>query len=196
MIESSEAYERNAQEFLNRRDKSLIGSQVVAQWGATLAERSSVIELACGGGYPITRALSKTDLRLWAIDSSPSLVQVFRSRFPHIPVQCSTVQDCDYFHRTYDAALAIGLVFLLSESDQIKLFSTVSGILNPRGRFLFTAPTETGAWKDMNTGIECVSLGKERYTELLAGAEFRINSTFYDKGKNNYYDVQRCGSLR
>ena len=81
MAESAEAYETHALEFLCGRDKSTIGSQVVDQWSGTLRESATVIELACGGGYPITRVLNNSGLRLWAVDSSPALVKVFQSRF-------------------------------------------------------------------------------------------------------------------
>src|SRR4051812_16545867 len=106
-MDSVEPYEVHAAEFLRRRDKSLVGSRVVEQWSCTLPAGATVIELACGGGEPITRVLSQAGLRLWAIDSSPTLVAAFRARFPAIPVQCARVQDTDFFGRMYDAAVAI-----------------------------------------------------------------------------------------
>jgi cyclopropane fatty-acyl-phospholipid synthase-like methyltransferase len=102
------------------------------------------------------------------------------------------VQESDFFDRTYDGAIAIGLIFLLSESDQSTLISRVSKILVPGGRFLFTAPIEKGDWIDMNTGLECRSLGQASYEEYLRKAGFRVVATFTDKGANNYYDVERA----
>ena len=43
------------------------------------------------------------------------------------------------------ARLAIGLVFLLSPAAQRELFCKVALALEPRGRFLFTAPVQAGA---------------------------------------------------
>jgi SAM-dependent methyltransferase len=192
-MDSAEAYEISAHEFLRGRDPSPIGTQVVDQWTRTLRRGATVIELACGGGYPISRVLDAAGLQLWAIDSSPTLVAEFRSRFPNIPVQCAKVQESDFFGRKYDGAIAIGLLFLLSESDQIALISRVAEILVPRGRFLFMAPIQIGIWKDLNTGLECLSLGQERYGELLRNAGFRIVVTYTDKGENNYYDAEKLG---
>lgn len=169
----------------------MIGSQVVEQWARTLTKCSEVIELGCGGGYPITRVLHSAEHKLWAIDSSPTLVTEFKQRFPAVPVQCAKVQECDFFRRTYDAAVAVGLLFLLPESDQLALIERVAKILVPGGRFLFTAPIETGIWRDMNTGIACQSLGRERYEACLNAAGFHVAATFADKGKNNYYDAER-----
>ena len=185
------AYEAHAQEFLRGRDKSPIGAQVVDQWSRTLRPGASVIELACGGGYPITRILYAAGLQLCAVDSSPTLVAKFQSRFPAIPVQCARVQESDRFDRTYEAAVAIGLIFLLSESDQSRLITKVSKIVVPRGRFLFTAPIERGNWTDMSTGVECRSLGQASYEALLREGGFRVVATITDEGANNYYDVER-----
>ena len=192
MIDSATAYEARAHEFLRGRDKSPIGTHIVEQWSRTLRSGAPVIELACGGGYPITRDLSAAGLRLWAVDSSPTLVAKFKSRFPAIPVQCAKVQESDFFNRTYEGAIAIGLVFLLSESDQSTLIGRVSRILVPGGRFLFTAPIESGAWTDMNTALECWSPGQASYEEYLREAGLRVVATFTDKGANNYYDVERA----
>jgi SAM-dependent methyltransferase len=184
-------YEARAQEFLRARDASMIGSQVVAQWASTLAKGASVIELGCGGGYPITRALHAAGLRLWAIDSSPTLVAEFERRFPSVPVKCAKAQDSDFFGRTYDAAIAAGLMFLLPEQEQLALIGRVANILAPGGRFLFTAPIEAGSWTDINTGIPCLSLGRARYEACLQRAGFRVAATLIDQGENNYYDAER-----
>lgn len=190
-MDSAEAYEVRAQEFLRGRDPSPIGTQVVDQWARTLGRGAAVIELACGGGYPISRVLDAAGLQLWAVDSSPTLLAEFRSRFPNIPVQCARVQESDFFDRKYDGAIAIGLLFLLSESDQAALISRVAEILVPKGRFLFMAPVQIGIWNDLNTGLECSSLGQERYDELLRDAGFRVIATYTDKGENNYYDAEK-----
>jgi SAM-dependent methyltransferase len=191
LTDSAIAYETHAQEFLQGRDASTIGSVVVERWARALPIGSEVIELGCGAGYPITRVLHATGLRLWAIDSSISLVKEFKQRFPAIPVQCEKVQSSNFFNRTYHAAIAVGLLFLLPENDQLALIERVARILEPGGRFLFTAPIEIGEWNDLNTGIVCHSLGRIRYESCLNAAGFRIVSTFSDKGENNYYDVER-----
>ena len=190
-MNSAEAYETCAHDFLRGRDPSPIGTQVVERWARSLPAGAKVIELACGGGYPISRVLDDAGLNLWAVDSSPTLVAEFQSRFPNIPVQCARVQESDFFGRKYDGAVAVGLLFLLPESDQIDLISRVAEILVPKGRFLFTSPTQLGTWNDLNTGLECTSLGQERYGELLRNAGFRVVTTYEDEGENNYYDAEK-----
>lgn len=188
-MDSANAYELVAHEFLQDRDRSPIGTQAAEQWAHSLRQGATVIELACGGGYPVSRVLDAAGLQLWAVDSSQTLATAFRARFPHIPVQCARVQESDFFARKYDAAIAIGLMFLLSASDQAGLISRVAEVLEPQGRFLFTAPVQTGSWKDWNSGLECLSLGQDRYVELLRSAGFHIVATCSDEGNNHYYDA-------
>ena len=190
-MDAAAAYEANASAFIRGRDRSPIGARVVQQWARTLGKGATVIEMACGGGYPITTVLDSAGLQLWAIDASPTLVAEFRTRFPKIPVQCERVQESSFFGRKFEGAIAVGLLFLLPEADQAALIATVSKIVIPGGRFLFTAPLEAGTWADMNTGLECRSLGRERYEELLTQSDFRVVATHADEGANNYYEAEK-----
>jgi cyclopropane fatty-acyl-phospholipid synthase-like methyltransferase len=190
-MDSASAYEKHACDFLRDRDMSSVGAPIAARWARTLSKGADVIEIACGGGYPVTKELAEAGLRLWAVDGAPTLVAVFQSRFPEIPVQCVRVQDADFFGRDYDAAISIGLLFLLSEPDQAALIARIADILVPGGRFLFTAPIEAGAWRDLCTGLECRSLGRDRYEELLINAGFRVLKTYEDEGANNYYEAEK-----
>ena len=189
-MDSAIAYEKNAHDFLSKRDQSNIGIQVVQDWAMSLPKGAEVLELACGGGHPITKELENAGLNLWAIDSSETLLSEFRIRFPNIPSKCERGQEADYFNKQFDAVIAVGLLFLLPEFDQEHLIKKVSQHIRDDGRFLFTAPTQKGKWRDLNTGIECHSLGNEKYEKLLATNGFRIISKFLDKGDNNYYDAK------
>ena len=189
--DSSIAYEKNAKKFLQQRDNSRIGTQVVSTWARSLKPDSSVIDIACGGGLPVTQSLVESGVSVWAIDSSPTLVDSFSKRFPEIPAECASVLDSDYFGRRFDAAISIGLIFLLAEGDQIRMLKRVSDILNPGASFLFTAPIETGTWTDTNTGHGCISMGRDNYRSALEQAGFQIVKCHVDSGANNYYEVEK-----
>lgn len=188
-MDSAQAYEIHAHEFLKNREHSRTGFNVVKAWADSLPQGSDVLELACGGGYPVTTELNKAGLKLWAIDSSETLLSVFRSRFPHVQTRCEKLQESRFFDRQFDAVVAIGIVFLLSEHEQSELIHKVSKALNLQGRFLFTAPVEIGKWDDLSTGVECNSLGLDRYTHILSDAGFEIVSQATDTGGSHYFDV-------
>jgi cyclopropane fatty-acyl-phospholipid synthase-like methyltransferase len=190
-MDSARAYELHARKFLEARDRSRVGAEIVAQWAGSLAPGTEVVEIACGGGYPVTRALVQSGLSVWAIDASPTLLRTFRSRFPDIPTRCSSVLDSDYFERKFGASIAIGLIFLLEDSEQTAMLLRVSEILLPGGRFLFTAPVDVGTWQDVTTGRECRSLGRHGYLKAMSEAGLRLVGTHVDEGENHYYEAEK-----
>ncbi|CUS35216.1 class I SAM-dependent methyltransferase [Candidatus Nitrospira nitrificans] len=193
MIDAGRFYEMQALKYLDARDRSRVGVEIVEHWARSLPFGASVIEIACGGGYPITQVLVESGLAVWAIDTSPTLLRQFRLRFPTVPTQCASALNSDYFGRTFEAVISIGLVFLLREDEQLAFIRRVSEILEPRGHFLFTAPVETGTWQDVTTGLECWSLGRIAYTRALERVGLRVIRTHVDEGENNYYEAEKIG---
>ena len=106
-------------------------------------------------------------------------------------MQIDHVQTFDYYQRSFDAVVAIGLVFLLPENDQRQLLRSVSASLRRGDQFLFTAPERQGSWKDSVARTKCLSLGKARYEAALAESGFRLAAQLEDEGQSNYYDAIR-----
>lgn len=185
--DSALAYEAHARDYLAARDGSDIGARVVDDWARSLPDGADVLELACGGGLPVTRVLDDAGLDLRAVDASPTLVSEFRIRFPHIPVDCSCVLQSTFYDRQFSAIIAIGLVFLLEPAAQATLMKRLGAHLRESGHLLFSAPAEAGRWTDLITGQPCESLGYARYASLLADAGLRITATFDDEGRNHHY---------
>ena len=185
-MDAARFYETQALRYLEDRDRSCVGAEVVQSWVRSLPFGASVVEISFGGGYPITQVLVDSGLAVWAIDTSPTLLRSFRLRCPTIPTQCASALESDYFGRTFEAVLSIGLVSFLREDEQLAFIHRVSEILEPRGHFLFTAPVETGIWQDVATGLDCWSLGRITYTALERNG-LRVIRTHVDEGENNYY---------
>lgn len=193
MIDVGRFYEMQALRYLDDRDRSRVGVELIERWARSLPFGTPIVEIACGGGYPITQVLVDSGLAVWAIDTSPTLLRQFRLRFPTIPTQCASALDSTYFGRTFEAVISIGLLSFLHEDEQLALLDRVSEILEPGGRFLFTAPIEMGTWRDVTTGLECWSLGRIGYTHALERLGFRMIRTHVDEGENNYYDAEKIG---
>jgi SAM-dependent methyltransferase len=191
-MDPSSGYESISDEFLVRRGRASstgIGVNEVRNWARSLPLKSSVIDLGCGPGYPITAILVEEGLDVFAIDGSPTFVEAFRRNLPAVPILCEAVQDSQMFDRTFNAALAWGLIFLLKVEDQHRLIERSSKILRPGGRLLFTSPAVPATWIDAMTNQESVSLGAERYRELLDHAGLKVSAEYEDEGENHYYDA-------
>ena len=191
MDDSAAGYDRHAHAFLRARDQSWIGAALVERWARSLRPGAEVLEIGCGGGYPITRVLRNAGLNVWALDASPTLVREFEVRFPAIPVECAPALGSTFFDRQFDAVIAIGLMFLLAEEDQSTLIHRMAAVLRDSGQLLFTSPLQPCEWVDMITGETSRSLGRQRYEKLLADAGLRIVAIDTDEGGNNYYRAQR-----
>lgn len=169
--------------------RSLTGQALVREWAESLAPGASILDLGAGTGEPIMPVLLEAGLDIRALDASPGMVEVFRAKFPEIEIACEPVEDSDFFGRTYEAIIAIGLIFLLQEDSQRALIKKVAKALNPGGRFLFSAPTQTGDWEDVLTGQRSVSLGQHAYNNALTGAGFESVISRHDEGESHYYDA-------
>lgn len=186
----SEGYDRIAAEFMAVR--SDIGAAFVSAWAkANLAPSSTLVDIGCGSGIPIAGALIAAGFNIAGIDASPAMLAAFHANFPNAHCACETAQESIYFNRTFDAAIAVGLLFLLSPDDQRKTIERVALALTPSGRFLFSAPRQACQWPDLLTNRISISLGDEGYQALLEASGFRLLTChFDDRGNTNYFDAQ------
>lgn len=187
----SNGYEQVAETFNAIRSKNTIGVSSVQNWVQGLPAHASILELGCGTGLPITKVLLEQAVKVYAIDASPTLLSNFRQNFPDVPNRLEAVQNSDFFGRKFDGILAWGLLFLLSEGEQIALIKKASESLVRGGRFLFTAPEQPATWKDVLTGQPSVSLGSTTYRSMLSNFGMEIIDTFQDEGENHYFEAQK-----
>jgi SAM-dependent methyltransferase len=193
-MDLSNGYESVSEEFLARRGNSrtrsiAIGVKEVRKWAKTLPRGSSVIDLGCGPGFPITVVLVEEGLQVFGMDAAPSFVAAFQRNLPDIPVVCESVLESRCFDRTFDAVLSIGMMFLLKAEEQHRLIRRFAEILAPGGRLLFTSSAKPAVWNDVMTGVESVSLGADEYKKLLGTAGISVVEEYEDIGENHYFDA-------
>jgi len=192
-MDRSNGYEAVAEEFLARRGSSIrstgIGVKEVREWARTLPRGSSIIDLGCGPGFPITAVLVDEELHVFGVDAAPSFVSAFQRNLPGTPLVCEAVQESKLFSRTFDAVLAWGLMSLLQAEDQHRLIQRFAEILVPGGRLLFTSTAKPAAWNDGMTGLASLSLGAEQYRKLLGAVGISVAEEYEDEGENHYFDA-------
>ncbi|MFD1950336.1 class I SAM-dependent methyltransferase [Sphingomonas arantia] len=170
--------------------RSETGAALVGSWARnTLPPSAAILDIGCGSGVPIARTLASAGFTVWGIDASPSLIAAYRRNLPDMPAACEPVQTGDFFGRSFAGAVAIGLVFLLDAHDQRMLLGNVANVLEPGGRFLFSAPRERCEWRDTLTGRTSVSLGADAYEAHLISVGLRLARCHIDEGGNNYYEA-------
>lgn len=186
VADRSNGYEAIADAFTRARTPT-IGPRVVREWAQGLPRGTAILDLGCGFGVPISQALLEDGFTVYGVDASPTLVARFRERFPNVQVDCCPVEDSLFFSRTFDAAAAWGLMFLLPVETQRSLIGKVARTLKPRGRFLFTSPKQPCTWIDGMTGLPSISIGHEAYQQELTSHGLELTGNDQDEGENYYY---------
>jgi 2-polyprenyl-3-methyl-5-hydroxy-6-metoxy-1,4-benzoquinol methylase len=172
--------------------RSQIGAALVRSWAKDRLPRSAaILDVGCGSGVPIAHSLVNDGFSVWGVDASPSLISAYRRNFPDMPAVCERAQDSSFFDRNFVGVVSIGLIFLLGEEDQRSLLTSVANVLEPGGRFLFSAPREVCRWNDALTGRASMSLGADAYAAHLTGVGLRLDDCRSDEGGNNYYEASK-----
>jgi cyclopropane fatty-acyl-phospholipid synthase-like methyltransferase len=188
-MDKSNGYENIASIFIKGRGQAIngIGTSSVRKWAKTLTPDSTVLEIGCGTGVPVSKILLTEGMKIYGIDASPTMVKTFQQNFPNAPVECESVENSLFFNRQFDAIIAWGLLFLLSEETQPIVIKKCADALKTGGRFLFTSLSKRLEWKDAMTEQHSISLGAEIYRVLLISSGFSLIEEFQDEGENYYY---------
>jgi len=186
-IDRSRGWNAIADRFMDARSE--IGVGTVRRWAGLLPPGADIVDIGCGSGVPISAALDSDGFRVFGIDASPALVAEFRRRLPAAEVACEAAETSCLFHRMFDAAVAIGLMFLLPADDQHRVIERVGSALKPGGRFLFSAPRQSCTWRDILTGEPSLSLGEDGYRSALEKMGMTLCGHYVDEGENHYFDA-------
>ena len=97
---------------------------------AGVAAGMDVLDVACGTGVLFPDYLQRNVGSLTAVDISPEMVKIARSKFPQVTIHCGDVQTVD-FGRKFDAIVVYNAFPHFPEPEA--LIATLSGLLKPGG---------------------------------------------------------------
>jgi len=174
------------------------GVPEVSALASSLPRGSLVLDVGCGNGIPLTKALLSEEHRVVSLDSSGAMLRHFRLNYPAVPAVQATVQSCPFMDAIFDAAVAWGIMFHLNPEDQIRAIANVSRVLRTGAPFLFTSGDEDcfhGKVSNMN-GVEFwhFSYSIDTYGRLLRDHGFTLANVHADSGNNTYYLAKKADS--
>lgn len=185
--DKSNGYDAISADFIAVRSNN--GQTLIQSWAERLPKGGSVLDVGAGSGKPLTEILIKAGFQVCALDASPKMVAAFKRNFPHIKISCEAAENSQFFNQSYDGILAVGLIFLLTESAQRQFITQIRTALKPNGRLLFSAPKEQGTWNDVLTGRPSLSLGETIYKQIMVQSGFKHVAQHVDEGGANYYEA-------
>ncbi len=152
---------------------------------------SRILDIGCGNGIPITRALVRACHTVIGLDSSSAMLERFRYNCPETPVIRGVVQACPFANCIFDAAVAWGIMFHLSRENQIQAIASVSRVLKIGARFLFTSGDvdDCEGKEGVMNGVTFrhFSFSIENYRRILDRQGFTLTDVHEDNGGNTYY---------
>lgn len=154
-------------------------SQAPVDLLATLIERlpegSRVLDLGCGAGVPVTRALAGR-FRTVGVDLSRSQLSLARRQVPDADLLLGDMSACAFAPVSFDAIVSFYAIFHLPRSEHASLFRRIHDWLRPGGYLLASLAwqEESGYTEHDFFGVEMFwsNFGIEDYRRMLAGCGF------------------------
>jgi trans-aconitate methyltransferase len=170
-------YERHARDFDQERGRSLWEKAWLDRFLALLPTRASLLDIGCGCGEPIARYLLERNHTVTGIDSSATLIEMCRSRFPEQEWIVSDMRELS-LDRVFQGLLAWNSYFHLCPDDQRCIFPIFRMHAAPGAALLFTSGPghgeAIGTWH--GEPLYHGSLDEAEYRALLAQNGFSVVS--------------------
>jgi len=140
-----------------------------------LSPNAKVLDLGCGGGFPIAANLVAKGFRVTGVDSSPTLIALCQSRFPGqrwVVGDMRSIALCE----TFDGILAWDSFFHLDCESQRPMFAVFAAHASAGAVLMFNAGPAHGEAIGAYRGdpLYHASLSGEEYRDLLARHGFEV----------------------
>jgi len=131
-----EAYDAIADKYLEWSRDSRVRANYLTKFLSLLPARGAqVLELGCGAGLPVTKALAE-HARVTAVDISSAQIARAAANAPSAKVLCADMMALDFPDASFDAVCAFYAITHLPREEHAELFRRVARWLKPNGYFL------------------------------------------------------------
>lgn len=191
-------YDRIADWYAGDRGRSSIGVREALIGVQSLPRGARVLDVGCGNGVPISRALLNAGYDIVGLDSSQRMLERFRGNCPTAPAVRGDVRACPFRAEQFDGAVSWGMLFHLTRQDQAAALAGVARVLKPGAPFLFTAAEihdidadDPGITGQMN-GVTFHYWAVPSCQRLAAEGGFELMSVYDDPGVSTYYYARKA----
>ena len=167
--------------------RNTVGVKDIINEVEALGKSIKVLDLGCGTGHPIAKTVSPMVQLYCGIDNSQPMLNEYLVNVPNAYCRLLDMPKIDQLPGDWDLIFSWGSICHLPIESQKKTMITVSKLLKPEGRFLFTSGPEA----DECTGkvgkytVFHHSMGKQAYTELLREQNMELIDAKFSEG--NFY---------
>lgn len=174
-------FERHARDFDRDRGRSLQEKAWLDRFLNHVQPSGVVLDIGCGMGEPIARYILKAGFRVVGVDSSPSMIEMCRARFPASEWIAADMRQL-MLGRRFDGLLAWDSFFHLDMDDQRAMFPRFAAHAAPSAPLMFTTGPSQGEAIGSYAGepLYHASLDPAEYEDLLLANGFVVLSHLAD----------------
>lgn len=169
--------------------RSNIGVKDILHEVGILGNEIKVLDLGCGTGHPIAKAISPIVKEYCGIDNSQPMLDAYLKNVQNANCRLLEMSDIDQVSGKWDFIFSWGSICHLPIELQRKTMIAVSKLLKPEGRFLFTGGKEA----DECTGkvgeytVNHYSMGQSIYEKFLSEQGMDLINASFSEGNNYVY---------
>ncbi|MBI5289480.1 MAG: class I SAM-dependent methyltransferase [Chloroflexi bacterium] len=141
-----------------------------------LPDGAQVLDLGCGAGVPITRALAAR-FAVTGVDVSAGQLALARDQVPGATFLQCDMMACDFAAGSFDAVVSFYAIFHLPREEHERLFRKIHGWLRRGGYLLATlAMTDEAAYTEEFFDVEMYwsNYGIDEYRAMLERTGFDV----------------------
>jgi SAM-dependent methyltransferase len=158
-----------------RAPEAVLEQGWLERFAVGLPTGAEVLDIGCGSGQPIARWLIGRGFHLTGIDSSPSLIEICRGRFPQAAWHVADMRKLA-LGRRFDGLIAWHSFFHLEPGDQPRMFERFAGHSRRGAILMFTSGCSEGVrigeWQGQP--LYHASLDPQDYRRLLRDNGFEL----------------------
>lgn len=168
-------YERHARNWDQDRGRRLVEKSWLDHFLRLVPPASSILDLGCGSAEPIARFFVEQGYEVTGADSSPSLINICKGRFPAQRWIVADMRELNLDAR-FNGIVAWDSLFHLSPDDQCRMFPLLRKHSTPNAALLFTSGSAGGEAIGEYRGEPLYhgSLDAEEYRTLLDDNGFTV----------------------
>ena len=148
--------------------------------GEHLEDGATVLDIGCGAGVPVTRALAGR-FAVTGVDISSEMIRQAQAKVPGVNFVHGDIASVEFADSSFDAAAAFYSIFHLPREEHTVLFRRIHGWLKPGGHLMctLTRDSEPAYTEDDFFGetMYWSNYGLEDYNEMLEGLGFGLLGT-------------------
>ncbi len=168
-------YQRHALAFDRDRSRVLFEQACLDRFLGFIPTNGTILDLGCGSGEPVARYFIEQGRQVTGIDSSSTLIDLCKSRFPEQTWQVADMRTVAV-GKTFQGIIAWNSFFHLNHADQRQMFAIFRQHAAPNAPLMFTSGTTYGEAIGEYQGepLYHASLDTAEYQSLLETNGFEV----------------------